>query len=108
MDERDLRSLFDGYMECFNRLDGPEAAFYYSAPSFVVKNGGVTRFAPEEKVDYFSSLITANAAEGEHRWEIVDFEATRPSAVAAIVTVRWVGRRPRRGHLGLQGHLLPR
>ena len=94
MEHLDLRRLFDGYMDCFDRLDGPGAAAYYSAPSFVVKNGSVTRFGSSEKADYFSALMEANAAEGEHRWEIADFEVALPAANGAIVTVRWVAQRP--------------
>ena len=32
--------------------------------------------------------------EGDHKWEIAEFEVTRPAVNGAIVTVRWVARRP--------------
>lgn len=94
MEDEDLRRLFDDYKQCFDRLDGPGAAAHYSAPSFVVKEGSVTRFWSSEKQDYFAALMEANGAEGDHRWEIVEFAVTRPAVNGAIVTVRWVARRP--------------
>lgn len=81
-------------MDCFNRLDGPAAAEFYSAPSFVIKNGELIRFGPDEKVAYFSALMESNGAEGEHTWEIADFKVVTPASNGALVTVRWVGRRP--------------
>ena len=93
MTSSELRQLFDGYMECFGRLDGSAAAAYYAAPAFVVKNGDVIRFGSEEKVEYFSSLMEANASAGPHRWEFADFTVATPSINGAIVTVHWVARR---------------
>lgn len=81
-------------MGCFDRLDGPAAAAYYEAPSFVVKRGRVIRFGPAEKQDYFAGLMEANAAAGDHRWEIAEFEVTRPADNSAINTVQWIARRP--------------
>lgn len=89
-----FRDLFDGYMDCFNRLDAPGAAAYYSAPSFVIKNGGVTRFGPEEKAGYFEALMESNAAEGDHKWELAEFGVTLSAANGAIATVRWIARQP--------------
>lgn len=89
-----IREFFDGYMECFDRLDGSAAAAYYSAPAFVVKNGGVTRFEAHEKVHYFSSLMESNAAADVDRWEIADFSVARPATNGAIATVRWIARGP--------------
>jgi len=96
MEHAELRRLFDGYMDCFDRLDGPGAASYYSAPSFVVKDGGVTRFDPDEKVGYFSTLMENNAEAGEHVWEIAEFKVDRLASNGAIVSVRWIARRPDR------------
>jgi hypothetical protein len=96
MEQPELRSLFDGYMDCFDRLDGPAAAAYYSAPSFVVKNGAITRLGPDEKADYFSALMDSNAEAGEHVWEIADFNVDLPAPNGAIATIRWIARRPDR------------
>ena len=96
MEQTELKSLFDGYMDCFERLDGPGAAAYYSAPSFVVKNGGMTRFGPDEKSDYFSGLMESNAEAGEHVWEIGEFNLDLPAPNGAIAKVRWIARRPDR------------
>jgi len=96
MEHEELRRLFDGYMGCFDRLDGPGAASYYSAPSFVVKSGGVTRFDPDEKVGYFSALMDSNAEAGEHLWEIAEFRVDQLASNGAIVNVRWIARRPDR------------
>ncbi len=59
VEHSDIRTLLEGYMRCFNRLDGPAAAAYYSAPSFVVKNGGVARFGSEEKAQSCQTQTTA-------------------------------------------------
>ena len=94
MEDEDLRRLFDDYMKCFDRLDGPGAAAHYSARSFVVKDRNVTRFGSSEKQDYFAALMEADATEGDHKWQIAEFSVTRPAVNGAIVTVRWVARRP--------------
>jgi len=96
MGDSEIRSFFDDYLDCFDRLDGPAAAAYYSAPSFVVKNGGITRFGPDEKSDYFSALMASNAEASEHVWEIADFNVDLPAPNGAIATVRWIVRRPDR------------
>jgi len=96
MEQPELRSFFDGYMDCFDRLDGTAAAVYYSAPSFVVKDGGITRFGPNEKSDYFSALMDSNTEVGEHVWEIAEFDVDLPAPNGAIATVRWIARRPDR------------
>jgi hypothetical protein len=93
MDSSDLQRLFEGYMDCFNRGDGPCAAAYYSAPSFVVKDGEVTRFESGEKVAYFTALMEANATSGPHKWEMDSFEVALPAANGAFATVRWIARR---------------
>ena len=99
MGEPELRDLFERYKDCFDRLDGPAAAAYYSAPSFVVKNGGITRFGPDEKSDYFSALMDSNAEAGQHFWEIAEFKADQLASNGAIVSVRWIARRSDRSVL---------
>lgn len=89
-----IRRLFDAYRDCFNLLDAPGAGSHYAAPSFVVKNGGVVRIAPETKNDYFGSLMSGNATEDHHVWEVAELEVDQPAANGAIVTVRWIARRP--------------
>lgn len=93
MGHEELRRFFDGYMDCFDRLDGPGAASYYSAPSFVVKDGDIAKFGPDEKVGYFSALMDSNAEAGEHIWEIAEFNVDQLSSNGAIAAVRWVARR---------------
>ena len=92
--ETDIRQFFETYRDCFNRLDGPSAADHYTAPSFVVKNGRVVRIDAETKVDYFNSLMSGNAAEGEHIWEIAGLDMQQAATNGAIVTVHWIARRP--------------
>ncbi len=83
-------------MECFDLLDGESAASYYSAPSFVVKNGDINRFDEAEKWGYFSDLMTSNAEAGEHSWEIAEFAVDKLAANGAVVSVRWTARQPDR------------
>lgn len=92
--ESTIRRMFNAYRDCFNRLDGPGAASHYAAPSFVVKNGGVVRFDSDTKNDYFASLMSGNAAEGDHVWEIAELAMNQLASNGAIVTVHWIARRP--------------
>lgn len=92
--EDTIRQMFESYRDCFNRLDGPGASSHYAAPSFVVKNDAVVRIDSDTKNDYFDSLMTRNAAEGDHVWEIAEFEVNQPTTNGAIITVRWIARRP--------------
>jgi len=96
---RELRRFFDGYMGCFDRLDGPGAASYYSTPSFVVKSGRIIRFGPNEKIEYFSALMDSNAESGDHIWEIAEFDVDLLASNGALATVRWVARRSDRSVL---------
>ncbi len=88
--------MFELYMAAFDRLDADAAAAWYAAPAFVVKNGAVERFDSNDKGEYFAALMASNASHGEHAWEIADFHAELPTDNGAIVTVRWIGRRPDR------------
>jgi hypothetical protein len=91
---RGLKQFFDGYMRSFDLLDGDSAASHYSVPSFVVKNGDINKIDEAEMSGYFSDLMTSNAEAGEHGWEIAEFDVARLAANGAIVTIRWVARRP--------------
>lgn len=94
-----IRELFNTYRDCFNRLDGRGAAAHYTTPSFVVKAGSVVRIDAQTKVGYFDSLVSGNASEGEHVWEIAGLDILQPAPNGAIVTVHWIARRPDRSIL---------
>lgn len=90
----ELRDLFERYRDSFNRLDAESAASAYAAPAFVVKNGSIERFDADGKDGYFAGLMGLNARQGEHTWEIADFGVRTLAANGAVVTVRWICRRP--------------
>ena len=48
----------------------------------------------DTKLDYFNSVFSENAAESEHVWEVAEFTMNQLASNGAIVTVRWIARRP--------------
>ncbi|HEY6688095.1 MAG TPA: hypothetical protein VI094_18010 [Propionibacteriaceae bacterium] len=43
---------------------------------------------------YFAELLASNSQEGPHIWSIRDSKLQRLGSDAALVTVRWIARRP--------------
>lgn len=67
----------------------------YATPCFVVKGGQVLRHQDEAaKRGYFADLLAGNRREGPHTWSIAELDARPLGRDAAMVTVRWVCRRP--------------
>jgi len=74
-------------------LDGILGA--YATPCFVVKDGRVLRQEDEAaKARYFGDLLAANRREGPHAWTIGQLDPRPLGSDAAMVTVRWLCRRP--------------
>ena len=89
------RNFIAAYLAAWNEEDVDRIADSYATPSFVVKGGQVLRQLDEvAKQGYFANLIADNAREGPHTWEIGGLDERRLGKNAALITVRWVARRP--------------
>ena len=89
-----IRRFFDSYKDCYDRLDATGAAAHHATPSFVVNRGDVVVIEADSVASYFDSVFAENGAEGEHFWEIAEFDAVELASNGAIVTVRWIAKRP--------------
>ena len=93
MDE--LARFMASYAEAWNTgdLDGIVGA--YATPCFVVKEGRVLRQQDEPaERRYFGDLLAGNQRQGPHSWAIAELDPRPLGRDAALVTVRWVCRRP--------------
>lgn len=67
----------------------------YTTPCFVVKGGHVLRHNDEAaKRQYFAELLASNNQQGPHAWSIGDLKPRQLGSDAALLTVRWIARRP--------------
>jgi hypothetical protein len=91
----DLARFLEAYTDSWNAgdLDGIVGA--YATPCFVVKDGRVLRHEDEAgKHRYFGDLLAGNRRQGPHTWSIAELDPRPLGRDAAMVTVRWVCRRP--------------
>jgi hypothetical protein len=83
------------YTDAWNDGDLDGICGAYATPSFVVKDGRVLRHEDEAgKRRYFGDLLAGNREQGTHTWSIGELDPRRLGRDAAMVTVRWVCRRP--------------
>jgi hypothetical protein len=92
--ESAIRQFFDSYGDSYDRLDAVGAAAHHGTPSFIVHRGEVIHMNDDTKVDYFRSVFSENAAEGEHFWEIADLKIDQLAPNGAVVELHWIARRP--------------
>lgn len=91
----ELAQFMGSYAEAWNRGDLDLIVGAYATPCFVVKGGQVLRHQDEAaKRGYFADLLAGNRREGPHTWSIAELDARPLGRDAAMVTVRWVCRRP--------------
>jgi hypothetical protein len=92
--ESAIRALFDVYLDCYNRLDAEGLADLHASPSIIVHRGGVLVLNDENKVGYHETILAENAAEGEHFWELADFDMDLVAPNGATAKLHWVAKRP--------------
>lgn len=92
--ESAIRQLFDVYLDGYNRLDAEGLAALHATPSFIVHRGEVLVMDDETKLPYHETILAENAAEGEHLWEMADFELDQVTSNGAVVKIHWIARRP--------------
>jgi hypothetical protein len=93
MDE--LAGFIGAYAEAWNSGDLHGIVGAYATPCVVVKDGWVLRHDDvAAKHRYFGDLLASNRREGQHTWSVAELEPRPLGRDAAMVTVRWVCRRP--------------
>ena len=92
--ETEIRMFIESYGDSYDRLDAEAAAAHHGTPSFIVHRGEIVHMNDDTKVDYFRSVFSENAAEGEHFWEIAGLKIDQLAPNGAVVKVHWIARRP--------------
>ena len=93
--EQALRAFLDSYCDAWNREDLGAILDAYHVPSFTYKYGALHAFLDaESRRAYVVDFIEENRREGPATWEILSFAATDLGLNSALVTTRWVFRRP--------------
>ena len=93
--ERIFRALMDSYCDAWNREDVDAILDVYQVPSFTYKEGKLHTFVDlDSRREYVADFIEVNRKEGPATWEIVSFAVTHLGRNGALITTRWVFRRP--------------
>jgi hypothetical protein len=90
-----LRQFVDAYRDAWNHEDIDAILRAYHVPSFTFKDATLHVF-PDAKSrrEYVAEFVEENRREGPATWEIVTFATTGLGRNSALVTARWVFRRP--------------
>jgi uncharacterized protein DUF4440 len=93
--EDQLRTFIDRYCDAWNREDLGAILQAYHVPSFTYKYGTLHSFSDaESRRDYVAGFIAENRRVGPATWEMVSVAVTDLGRNSALVTARWVFRRP--------------
>jgi ketosteroid isomerase-like protein len=89
-----LTAFVNDYTAAWNSGDVAAIVDAYATPCFVVKGGRVLRHNDQEaKRRYFEELVS-NQVHGPHVWSIGNLDMHPLGRDAAMITVRWIARRP--------------
>jgi Domain of unknown function (DUF4440) len=90
-----FRAYMDAYCEAWNRLDLDAILDTYHLPCFIYKDGTLYALLDEQtKRDYVAGFVELNRSVGPATWEMPTFSLARLGSNSALVTARWVFRRP--------------
>jgi hypothetical protein len=90
-----FRAFMASYCDAWNREDLDAILDCYHLPCFIYKYGTLYALLDAEtKRDYVAGFIEVNRAEGPATWEMLSFSLTDLGRDSALVTARWVFRRP--------------
>lgn len=90
-----FRAYMGTYCEAWNREDLDAIVETYHLPCFIYRSGTLHALLDaESKRNYFGGWIEVNRNEGPATWEMLTFSLTGLGRNSALVTARWVFRRP--------------
>jgi hypothetical protein len=90
-----FRAYMDAYCDAWNREDLDAIIDSYHLPCFIYKPGALYALLDaESKRKYFAGFVEVNRNEGPARWEMPTFSLIELGRSSALVTARWIFRRP--------------
>jgi hypothetical protein len=90
-----FRGFMNEYTEAWNREDLEASLDSYHTPRFLYADGTLNVFLDDQSLRKATvDWIEVNRKEGPASWEILSFSATTLGKNSALVTTRWVFRRP--------------